>query len=433
MFNVINENDVRRSLQRDNQVLTSLLVQCAYLGLLCAPSALEEVEEYPQNPPPWLTPERFRRGGPFHRFVLTPEIQAELDKLESWLLEAIRRDEDWLKDRDENGLVRRLKNIGKLHQAMDKREKDMRRWNQVANEGRRPCPGYDEPHVETVMKLGDGFTWVKLNTAQALRWEGRMMQHCVGSDIYARALEGGVAEFYSLRDVRGRPHVTLEVCDRKIQQCSGQGNCIPGDFLPAIDALRNAKHWNRPAVEGMRRPSRRRCRLYADACLDEERTVAGNWDLKASTDVIRLPRVLKVEGTLDLSQSQNFTALPEILLVEGNLRLAGCANLRIMPRWMWVEGDIDMTNCSAVKALPVDCGLGGSLDLTGCGALRSLPAALNVEGCLILDGCTGLMHIPSSVSIGDTINIGRIAYCAVADVNRRLAGGGWLVHKRRRR
>jgi hypothetical protein len=50
-----------------------------------------------------------------------------------------------------------------------------------------------------------------------------------------------------------------------------------------------------------------------------------------------------------------------------------------------------------------------------------------------LDGCTGLMHIPSSVSIGDTINIGRIAYCAVADVNRRLAGGGWLVHKRRRR
>ena len=432
MFNVINEHDVRRFLQRGDLVLTLLLLQCAYRGLLCEPAALEEVGDYPRDPPPWLTPERFRSRGPFHRFVATPEIVTEIEKLERWLREAIRRKEGWLVERDENGLVRRLKNIGKLAQALDKMEKDMRRWNQVSN-SHRLGPGFDEPHVEAVLKLGDGFTWVKLNTAEALKWEGRMMQHCVGSEIYARALEGGVAEFYSLRDVRGRPHVTLEVSDRKIQQCSGQGNSIPGDFLPAIDALRNAKHWNRPAVEGMRRPSRRRCRLYADACLDEERTVAGKWDLKASADIIRLPRVLKVEGTLDLSQSQNFTALPEILLVEGNLRLAGCANLRVMPRWMWVEGDIDMTNCSAVKALPVDCGLGGSLDLTGCGALRSLPAGLNVEGCLILDGCTGLRHIPSSVSIGDTINIGRIAYCAVADVNRRLAGGSWLLHKRRRR
>ncbi len=432
MFNVINEDDVRRFLQQGDLVSASLLLQCAYRGLLCEPAALEEVGDYPRDPPPWLTPERFRSRGPFHRFVATPEIVDKIEKLKRWLREAIRRKENWLEERDENGRVRRLKNIGKLAQALDKMEKDMRRWKQVSN-SHRLGPGFDEPHIEAVLKLEDGFTWVKLNTPEALRWEGRMMEHCVGSDLYARALEWGIAEFYSLRDVRGRPHVTLEVCDRKIQQCSGQGNCIPGDFLPAIDALRIAKHWNRPAVEGMRRPSRRRCRLYADACLDEERTVAGNWDLKASADVIRLPRVLKVEGTLDLSQSQNFTALPEILLVEGNLRLAGCANLRIMPRWMWVEGDIDMTNCSAVKALPVDCGLGGSLDLTGCSALRSLPAALNVEGCLILDGCTGLMHIPRSVSIGDTINIGRIAYCAVADVNRRLAGGGWLVHKRRRR
>ena len=32
--------------------------------------------------------------------------------------------------------------------------------------------------------------------------------------------------------------------------------------------------------------------------------------------------------------------------------------------------------------------------------------------------------------IGDTINIGRIAYSAIADVNRRLAGGGWITHRR---
>ena len=32
--------------------------------------------------------------------------------------------------------------------------------------------------------------------------------------------------------------------------------------------------------------------------------MAGNWDLKASADIIRLPRVLKVEGTLDLSEPE---------------------------------------------------------------------------------------------------------------------------------
>jgi hypothetical protein len=84
-----------------------------------------------------------------------------------------------------------------------------------------------------------------------------MMQHCVGSELYIRALEWGVADFYSLRDVRGQPHVTLEACDRKIQHCSGHGNRIPEEFLEAIDALRNAMGWNQPAIERMRRPRRR--------------------------------------------------------------------------------------------------------------------------------------------------------------------------------
>jgi hypothetical protein len=432
MLNVINEDDVRRFLQRDNSLLSSLLVQCAYRGLLCEPAALEEVEDYPQNPPPWLTPERFSRGGPFHRFVVTPEIAAEIERIERWLREAMRRKEAWLDGRDEAGLVKRLKNIGKLEHARRKMEKDMHRWNQTADV-RRLRSGFDEPHVEAVLKLEDGFTWFKLKTGDALKAEGRMMQHCVGSEIYIRALEWGVADFYSLRDVRGQPHVTLEACDRKIQHCSGHGNRIPEEFLEAIDALRNAMGWNQPAIERMRRPRRRRCRLYADFCLEEERTIAGNHDLAASADIVRLPRVLTVEGTLDLSQCQQFTALPEILKVDGDLRLPGCTNLRIMPRWLWVGGDLDMTNCGAVSTLPTDCGVRGSLNLTGCSSLRSLPPMLSVDECMILDGCTGLRHIPSSVSIGDTINIGRIAYCAVADVNRRLAGGGWLVHKPWRR
>jgi hypothetical protein len=60
-----------------------------------------------------------------------------------------------------------------------------------------------------------------------------------------------------------------------------------------------------------------------------------------------------------------------------------------------------------------------------------VPSSLSVEGSLTLDGCSSLRHIPTDVSVGDTINIGRIAYCAIADVNRRLAGGRWIANRRR--
>ena len=97
MFNVINEDDVRRFLQRDNLVLTPLLVQCAYRGLLCEPAALEEVEDYPRESAavahavsgsePWVL-----STGSWQRRRSWPSSS----KLEQWLLEAIRRKEDWL-------------------------------------------------------------------------------------------------------------------------------------------------------------------------------------------------------------------------------------------------------------------------------------------------------------------------------------------------
>jgi hypothetical protein len=430
MLNVINGEDLRCFLQRDDALLTALLMQCLYRGLLSERAALEEVKEYPQDAPEWLTPERFQGDGPFYRFVATPEVAALVQRIEQWLIEAIGRKEAWLEERDQKGHVQRLRHIGKLPHVIDKMQKDMRRWTHMAA-GRRPCPGSDEPHVETVLRLDDGFVWVKLKTAEALRWEGRRMQHCVGSARYIEALQLENAQFFSLRDIGGRPHVTLQLCDRKIHDCRGHGNGAPSDFLPAIDTLRCAMGWNCPAIERMRRPTRRRHRLYRDACLDREMTIPGNLDLSARRYLLRLPRKLKVEGTLDLSHNLRFTALPEILEVSGDLRLAGCSNLNIMPRWLWVGGDLDMTGCSSAMRMPPTCGVAGSINLTGCSGLRSVPRSLSVEGSLRLDGCSGLKHIPTDVSIGDTINIGRIAYCAIADVNRRLAGGGWITHSRR--
>jgi len=62
----------------------------------------------------------------------------------------------------------------------------------------------------------DGFKWVELKhesdpkkTASALKSEGEMMGHCVGS--YCPQVESGRTKIYSLRSPDGKSHVTIEV------------------------------------------------------------------------------------------------------------------------------------------------------------------------------------------------------------------------------
>lgn len=65
--------------------------------------------------------------------------------------------------------------------------------------------------------------------ANMLDVEGDVMQHCVGGDDYGnRALHGDI-EIYSLRDPKGRPHVTIEAVPelRRILQVQGKQNRAP--------------------------------------------------------------------------------------------------------------------------------------------------------------------------------------------------------------
>jgi hypothetical protein len=176
--------------------------------------------------------------------------------------------------------VQRLRHIGKIPHAIDKMQKDLRRWHPTLI-GRRPDPGSDEPHVEVVLRLDDGFVWVWLKTAEALRWEGGKMHHCVGNLSHVQALELGNARYYSLRDIRGQPHVTLRACDRKEVEYRGYRNSKAWEFLSAVGALRRAMGWNRTAFERMPDASPRRHRLYAHACFEREMTIPSNLDLSA--------------------------------------------------------------------------------------------------------------------------------------------------------
>ncbi len=87
----------------------------------------------------------------------------------------------------------------------------------------------------TVLTLADGYRWVELKTANALEFEGHYMRNCLGSDRYIQSLSSPTRRYYSLRDPRNRPHVTMMTVRNRIVECKGKANTRPAErYVPAI-------------------------------------------------------------------------------------------------------------------------------------------------------------------------------------------------------
>lgn len=105
----------------------------------------------------------------------------------------------------------------------------------------------DKPQV--VKDYGDGMKWVILSTDMHMQREGELMQHCVGGPSYCRAMKDGTSEFYSLRDSKNEPHVTVEVYvsngQRTIRQMKGKQNARAiGKYQPYLVDFVREKGWN---------------------------------------------------------------------------------------------------------------------------------------------------------------------------------------------
>lgn len=82
--------------------------------------------------------------------------------------------------------------------------------------------------AEAVTVPDDGWRWVRLTTPEALDREGLAMGHCVGFGGYDTLPTAEYPDgIYSLRDGRGRPHVTVEARHGVVVQVQGKGNTPP--------------------------------------------------------------------------------------------------------------------------------------------------------------------------------------------------------------
>lgn len=140
--------------------------------------------------------------------------------------------------------------------SFEQADQAQRQWHtRIAKRAKEPRAATVEG-AEKVLDLG-AYAWWRLDQKCALKGEGDVMGHCVGG--YGDRVESGTTRIFSLRDNKGRSHVTVEATvardpyrpytDRNkpdaktwaIEQVKGKGNDAPVDrYHAAVQALVDA-------------------------------------------------------------------------------------------------------------------------------------------------------------------------------------------------
>lgn len=121
-----------------------------------------------------------------------------------------------------------VKQTAKWDADLRKRKEDVSREKKTIAE---------ETGVTVVYRLPNGYSFVSVDSKDALKREGDLMGHCVGGAGYYKQVKSGATKIYSLRDTNNKPHVTIEynVRNKKIEQIKGKENEPPvKKYRPAV-------------------------------------------------------------------------------------------------------------------------------------------------------------------------------------------------------
>lgn len=157
---------------------------------------------------------------------LPPEqfLPGELDHVADWLVSAVAADLKWLRNLDGEGVPRKFSKLSSVadvraeaHRGLDRLLRDT--VSKAAVEGEE----------ETVAVFDNGYSLVSLRSPAALDRESKEMQHCVGLGGYDEGVAEGSLAILSLRDRKGKAHVTMElrVEERMVVQVKGKQNRFP--------------------------------------------------------------------------------------------------------------------------------------------------------------------------------------------------------------
>ncbi|MEJ0062279.1 MAG: hypothetical protein WDO70_03530 [Alphaproteobacteria bacterium] len=164
-----------------------------------------------------------------------------------------------------------------------------------------------------------GYSWIVLADKGALDAEQRAMNTAVTQNDDGAS----PAQYFSLRDKSGTPHVIVEVRDHGLAECYGRNDKrYPGrDHVPSIKALIQQHDW----FVGI---AAQHCEIIS---VTDPRRGGKNYD------ALHPPPRMTVPDSLDLFRCHRVTDLPrDYLSVDGSLDIRG-TQIKRLPRKMRVE------------------------------------------------------------------------------------------------
>ncbi|MCS4090235.1 PcfJ domain-containing protein [Rhizobium sp. BK176] len=326
-----------------------------------------------------------RRGG--HQ-VVEPSGRA-IRHIVDWMRAAIVRDAAWLSNLDEKGRPKKLLKYPTVDALVAEVDRDMLREagrNEVSDSSVGTAP---------YMDLGDGWSMVRLLTADALDYESKIMQHCIGNGAYDDQLTDPTKLFLSMRDPAGRPHVTIALSSGVYEQISGKQNAFPApryvkrlaSFFRAVGELSylDGTHGVVADIHGCVHP-------LAD--LPEMLEVSGSlWlDGEMPKEKFRLPKVVRAGGYVSINDD----------VFDGKLERVEAKGLEMSGTKVWAGCEFKIENTlnlrgSEIECIPDNLVLGGNLDLAGA-KISELPRGLKVGGLLELEG-TRIKELPDDLEV----------------------------------
>ena len=207
--------------------------------LLC----MHPVSEMPDDAPDWLRKKWGKVA--FYTFVPDQSLKIKIEHVRDWLQASLSRSERWIQNVDELGRPLKLLKIGKLDQALKEADKYsiLQRQKYKDSVNKDAAFEYELEHedISIVKKYDNGFQMVQIFTKIGAVREAYLMQHCLADGAYDKHFVENDPEsdvvFYSLRDAKNHPHVTIHVnrMDGSVFQCVGKQNSPPVEkYIPHL-------------------------------------------------------------------------------------------------------------------------------------------------------------------------------------------------------
>jgi hypothetical protein len=223
-----------RGSKSKRKMLEDYLVLALRNAIIKEDAFFKPVEDYPKNPPAWLTPEKFATGD-FEQFetITDPNMYTSLHAVKKWIKDSILLELPWTKDLDEYGRPKALVNIGSFSNAVRKAKKTLDKQSYKLSRYFYETTGgidaaVESGGIEIAHTFKDGYVMARLLTLESAVSEGHIMQHCL-ADMEEEDFDVEDTTTLSLRKRTNYSYVTVEVVGNRVTMCRGRQNAPPAE------------------------------------------------------------------------------------------------------------------------------------------------------------------------------------------------------------